>query len=89
MVVSFMIAVPFSLGAPLVGGRSPLLRTPPPRSDTAARITFEDFLARRLQATRQRDGPAEALMRSWVQPRGRCQENVDQGVQCLGVAGCF
>src|SRR6266487_1711299 len=35
MVVSFMIAVPFSLGAPLVGGRSPLLRTPLSRSDTA------------------------------------------------------
>ena len=50
MVVSFMIAVPFSLAAPLVGGRSPLLRTPPPRSDTASRISFEDFLVRRLSA---------------------------------------
>ena len=45
MVVSFMIAVPFSLGAPLVGGLSPLLRTPLPRSDTASRISFEDFVA--------------------------------------------
>src|ERR1022692_883792 len=27
-------------GAPLVGGLSPLLRTPPPRSDTASRIFF-------------------------------------------------
>jgi hypothetical protein len=26
-------------------------------------------------------------MRSWVQPRGRCQDTVDQGFQCLGVAG--
>src|SRR6266498_5009197 len=43
VVVSFMIVVPFLLGsvpfgAPLVGGRSPLLRTPLPRSDTASRI---------------------------------------------------
>src|SRR6266851_9583338 len=56
MVVSFMIAVPFSLEAPLVGGLAPLLRTPLPRSDTASRISFEDFLVRRLQAIRQRDG---------------------------------
>ena len=48
VVVSFMIAVPFSLGRALVGGLSPLLRTPPPRSDTASRISFEDFLVRRL-----------------------------------------
>src|SRR6266540_630989 len=46
VVVSFMIVVPFLLGsvpfgAPLVGGRSPLLRTPLPRSDTASRISFE------------------------------------------------
>ena len=34
--------------APFVGGLSPLLRTPLPRSDTASRISFEDFLARRL-----------------------------------------
>ena len=34
---------PVVLGA-LVGGRSPLLRTLLPRSDTASRITFEDFL---------------------------------------------
>jgi hypothetical protein len=26
-----------------VGGRSPLLRTPLPRSDTAARTSFKDF----------------------------------------------
>jgi len=30
-----MIAVPSSSAAPLEGGLSPLLRTPPPRSDTA------------------------------------------------------
>jgi hypothetical protein len=29
-----MIVVPFSLTAPLVGGLSPVLRTPQPRSDT-------------------------------------------------------
>src|SRR5215475_1693125 len=28
---------------PLVGGRSPLLRTPLPRSDTGSRISFETF----------------------------------------------
>src|SRR5262249_55316712 len=33
-------------GAPLVGGRSPLLRTPLPRSDTASQISFKDFLVR-------------------------------------------
>src|SRR5438034_8264532 len=43
VVVSFMIAVSFSLGAPLVGDRSPLLRTPLPRSDTAPRIYFKTF----------------------------------------------
>src|ERR1700733_10738388 len=31
-------------GALLVGSRSPLLRTPASRSDTAARISFNDFL---------------------------------------------
>src|SRR5271154_1706431 len=34
-------------GAPLVGGLSPLLRTPLPRSDTASRISCEDFLVPR------------------------------------------
>src|SRR5258707_1965730 len=34
--------------APLVGGLSPLPRTPLPRSDTASRMSFEDFLVRRL-----------------------------------------
>ena len=32
------------MGTPLVGGRSPLPRTPQPRSDTASRISFEDFV---------------------------------------------
>src|SRR6266516_8207992 len=36
------------LGGPLVGGLSPLLRTPLSRSDAASRISFEDFLVRRL-----------------------------------------
>src|SRR6266704_3630982 len=35
VVVSFMMAVPFSVGTPLAGGLSPLQRTPLPRSDTA------------------------------------------------------
>ena len=37
------------LRPPLVGGLSPLLRTPLPRSDTAPRISFEDFLVRRCE----------------------------------------
>ncbi|MFC7713156.1 hypothetical protein [Nonomuraea recticatena] len=37
MVVSFMIRGSFALAPPLVGGLT-LLRTPPPRSDTASRI---------------------------------------------------
>jgi hypothetical protein len=40
----------------LVGGRSPLLRIPLPRSDTASRMSFEDILVRRLWTIRQRDG---------------------------------
>src|SRR5215218_6453654 len=48
MVVSFIIVVPFSLGR-LVGGLSPLPRTLLPRSDTASRISFEDYLVRRLK----------------------------------------
>jgi hypothetical protein len=48
MVVSFMIAVPFSWQASLVGGLSPLPRTPLPRSDTASRNSFEDFWADKL-----------------------------------------
>jgi hypothetical protein len=35
-------------GALLVGGCSHLLRTPPPRSDTASRISLKDFLVHRL-----------------------------------------
>jgi hypothetical protein len=57
------------LGAPLAGGLSPLLRTPPPRSDTAPRTSFEDFLVRRSQAIRQRDGlRATALTSSCARP---------------------
>src|SRR3981189_838673 len=48
VVVSFMIVAPFSLRAPLPGGLSPVLRTPEPRSDTASRISFENFLVRRV-----------------------------------------
>jgi hypothetical protein len=55
MVVSLMIAIPFALGAPVVGGLSPLLRTPLPRFDTASWILFEDFLVRRLSAIPQRE----------------------------------
>ena len=47
MVVSFMRSVPFSLGfvplAPRVGGLSPQQRTDLALSDTASRISFEDF----------------------------------------------
>jgi hypothetical protein len=39
-------------GPPPVGGRSPLPRTPLPRSDTAARITFKNFLVRRFVVPR-------------------------------------
>src|SRR5258708_12952297 len=35
-------------GAPPLGALSPLLRTPLPRSHTASRLSFEDFLVRRL-----------------------------------------
>src|ERR1700722_14541279 len=52
MVVSFMIAVPFSLG-PLAGGLSPLLRTPRPRSDSAPRISLDAYLVRQLRAIRR------------------------------------
>src|SRR5260370_7876709 len=48
------------LWAPVAGGRSHLLRTPPPRSDTASRISFEDCLVRRFQAIRHPDGFAGA-----------------------------
>src|SRR6266699_3818977 len=68
MVVSFMIAVPFSLGAPLAGGLSPLLRTPLPRSDTASRISFEDFLVRRLRTIRLVEAIAGHLRRPYVRP---------------------
>jgi hypothetical protein len=43
MVINFIVAVPFPW-APLVGGLSPLLRTPLPPSDTTSRTSFEDFL---------------------------------------------
>ena len=46
-------------GAPLVGGRSPLLRTPLPRSDTASRISFKDFLVRRSRSV---DCPEERTL---------------------------
>jgi hypothetical protein len=42
MVVSFMIAAPLPWRRPLCTA-SPLLRTPPPRSDTASRISSENF----------------------------------------------
>src|SRR6478609_4268650 len=43
MVINFIVAVPFPW-APLVGGLSPLLRTPLPPSDTTSRTSFEDLL---------------------------------------------
>jgi hypothetical protein len=47
----------------LLGGLAPPLRTRLPQSDTASRISFQDFLVRRLSAIRQRDG--------WPRWRGR------------------
>src|ERR1700729_1834863 len=41
-------------GAPLAGGRSPLLRTALPRSDTASRTSFKDFLVRLLRLGERR-----------------------------------
>jgi hypothetical protein len=48
---------------PSRGRLSPLLRTPLPRSGTAFRILFQDLLARRPQAIRQRDGSAATALR--------------------------
>src|SRR5215470_5778468 len=48
MVVSFMIAAPYLWRGPL--SASPLLRTPPPRSDTASRVSFKKFSGRRSAA---------------------------------------
>src|SRR5580700_11456065 len=46
-------------GTPLADGRSPLLRTPPPRSDTAARMSFKNFLVRR-------PGPVDDTLDRWA-----------------------
>src|ERR1700704_2887838 len=48
MVVSFMIAVPLPWRRPLWAA-SPLLRTPPPRSDTASRISLKKLSATPLR----------------------------------------
>ena len=66
VVVSFMIAVPFSLGAPLVGGLSPLLRTPLPRSDTAS-----GSLWRISAAPEVRVAPECPPRACWVSSTGR------------------
>jgi hypothetical protein len=47
VVVSFMIAVPFSLEAPLAGGLSPPPRTPRP-DPTPLQDFFQELLVRRL-----------------------------------------
>jgi hypothetical protein len=55
-VISQAAGSPRQTGLPIAaldvpaGGRSPLLRTPRPRSDAVSRISFEDLLARRLHA---------------------------------------
>src|SRR5438552_5916907 len=54
MVVSFMFALPL-LGAGPLRAASPLLRTPPPRSDTASRISLRNFPGRRSSAIRQHE----------------------------------
>ncbi|MER6945930.1 Tn3 family transposase [Nonomuraea sp. NPDC000554] len=41
---------------------SPLLRTPPPRSDTASRISLKNFPGRRSSAIRQHDSFAETAL---------------------------
>src|SRR5215216_1687673 len=132
MVVSFIVAVPFSLvlssfdlteprrrshwppqqsssgrisrglGTPLVRGRSPLLRTSQPRSDTASRSFFEDFLvvsdptARRfrgcagfLDVIRPVDNARAAyLVPSDVAPRcGRFAMARERTPQTVGVLG--
>src|SRR5579859_3487345 len=56
VVVSFMIAVPFSLGLPSWAAAHPCYEHLRPDPTLASRISFEDFLVRRLQAIRQRDG---------------------------------
>src|SRR5918993_1118712 len=52
VVVNFMIAVPFSLGAPSWAA-SALLRTPQPRSDTPRELPFAGLQERRLSAIRK------------------------------------
>ena len=58
MVVSFIIAVLFNLGRPWWVAAHPCYERLRPDPTPASRIPFEDFLARRSQAIRQRDGPA-------------------------------
>jgi hypothetical protein len=57
----FAVAIDLSChrrrGTPLVGGRLPLLRTPPPRSDTALPDFFEDFWYAGRQRSRSQLGP--------------------------------
>src|SRR6266567_7621497 len=61
MVVSFMIAAPLPWRRPLWTA-SPLLRTPPPRSDTASRISLKIFPGRRSSAIRQHDSGDSAAL---------------------------
>jgi hypothetical protein len=55
---------------PVEGGRSPLLRTPLPRSDTASRISFEDFPNRAtfLTTDKGRGHERAERMKSQLQP---------------------
>src|ERR1700730_15121205 len=70
VVVSFMIAVPFSLRAPLVGGRSPLLRTPLPRSDTASRMFSRLLTVGRLGASPTSRASVGCILRTSSRPIG-------------------
>src|SRR6266542_2452511 len=62
MVVSFMIAVPLPWRRPLWAA-SPLLRTPPPRSDTPSRTSLKNFPGRRSSSLRQHDSFAATALR--------------------------
>jgi hypothetical protein len=90
MAVSFMIAVSSSLAAPLVGGLSPLLRTPLPRSDTAYRMSFADFwYAARVQTMTSEEKLGYLRRAGWIRVRGNQWHNRDGLVMPFGAACQF
>src|SRR6516164_564423 len=60
-------------GAPLVGSLSPLLRTPPPRSDTASRTSFKTFWYAGCERSDSKPslGQADARVSDMCPGRGR------------------